>query len=264
MKTRTKIGLAMFVVLLVALTTTAVLGYFIYERTLSGLVTSRFEFIAKELKSRVEAGIDLGLPLGQLENIDELLRQEMTKDDSLVAISIISTGGRVLFDTRAERIGQSAPSALIQTPSKLDLTPERVYFGESTIEAPLFTSFGKMVGVLLVSYSGTFYDDKRLGVAGDLVTVIFVVLIVAAAIGITSVLTISRPLDTAVARLGAGLNGLRHKVGLALPGEPAPIPDLRHDSEIEQKLLQAIISLEQAEQLLSIRTAGPPPTKASS
>ena len=66
MHTQTKILAALLMVSIVALTTTATLGYFMYERTLSGLVTSRFVFVATELKRKVEAGLDLGLPLGEL------------------------------------------------------------------------------------------------------------------------------------------------------------------------------------------------------
>ncbi|MFO1113115.1 MAG: hypothetical protein U1E35_04345 [Rhodospirillales bacterium] len=42
MNTQTKILAALLMVSIIALTTTATLGYFIYERTLSGLVLSRF------------------------------------------------------------------------------------------------------------------------------------------------------------------------------------------------------------------------------
>jgi len=249
--TRMSIAAAMLLVLLVALTTTTVLGYLIYERTLSGLVTSRFEFIAKEFKSKLEAGIDLGLPLGQLENIDEYLHQEMTRDDSLVAISIVSTDGRVLFDTQSERVGKQTQDAWVQDLLQEDLTPDEVYFGESAIGLPLFTSFGKVVGVLQVSYSGAFYDDKRLGVGEELVLVVFIVLLAAGAIGIVGVLAISRPLASSLARLRAGLEALRHHVSLASPGE-VPLPaDLQHDSEIERDLLEAIISIERAEKLVN-------------
>lgn len=84
MHTQTKILAALLMVTIIALTTTATLGYFIYERTLSGLVTSRFEYIATELKRKVETGLDLGLPMGELENVNELLRQEILTDNALL------------------------------------------------------------------------------------------------------------------------------------------------------------------------------------
>lgn len=258
------IAFALFVVLLVALMTTAVLSYFVYDRTLSGLVNSRFEFIAKELKTKIEAGIDLGLPLGQLENIDELLRQEKDRDSSLVAISIINTDGSILFDTGVGRIGQSAPLAWAQYLSHTDLSSDEVHFGESEIGVPLFTSFGKLVGILLVSYSKTFYVDKRLGVVGELGTIILAVLSAAGVVGAVVVLVVSRPLDTAVARLRVGLDALRHRVGLALPDEPEPAADLAHDSEVERELLQAITSLERAEQQISADVASLAPVEARS
>jgi len=262
--TRMTIAVAMLVVLFVSLTTTTVLGYLIYDRTLSGLVTSRFEFIAKEFKSKLEAGIDLGLPLDQLENIDEFLHQEMMKDDSLVAISIVNTSGSILFDTHAERVGKPTRNAWVQSLLQGNLAPDQVYFDESAIGLPLFTSFGKVVGVLLVSYSGSFYDDKRLSVGKDLVLVISIVLLAAGAIGIVGVLVISRPLVTAVARLSAGLDALRRRVGLASPEEPAPPADPRHDSEIERELLEAINVLDRVEEIVSAPKAGWPPTEARS
>jgi hypothetical protein len=118
-----------------------------------------------------------------------------------------------------------------------------------------------MVGVLRVSYSGTYYDDKRLGVGRDLVLVMVVVLLVAAFIGIAGVITISQPMATAITRLSAGLDALRHRVGLASSRDPAPSADIRpsdirHDSEIERSLLQAITSLERAEHLATADAAG--------
>jgi len=262
--TRLTIAIALFVVLVVALTTTAVLGYFVYDRTLSGLVNSRFEFIAKELKSKIEGGIDLGLPLGQLENIDELLRQEKARDSSLVAISIINSKGNILFDTDVKRVGMAAPSVWAQELVHADLTPDTVYFGDTQIGMPLFTSFGKMVGILLVTYSKTFYEDKRLGVIWDSGVVISLVLIGAGLIGVLGVMLISRPLDTAVARLVAGLAALRDRIGLALPGEPEPAANFRPDTEIEHELLEAITSLERAERHIPSGAADRLPSEARS
>lgn len=260
--TRLTIAVAMFLVLIIALATTAVLGYFVYDRMLSGLVTSRFEFTAKELKNKIEAGIDLGLPLGQLENIDELLLQEKSGDSSLVAISIINSKGTILFDTAVERVGKAAPSVWAQSLRHAELQPDKVYFGESEIGLPLFTSFGKMVGILLVRYSKTFYDNKKFGVIWESGIVVSVVLLGAGVIGVIGIMLITRPLETAVTRLAAGLSALRHRIGLALPDEPEPGKNLRHDSEIERELLEAITSIEQAEQSFFAGDAKAAPTGA--
>lgn len=263
--TRMSIAAAMLVVLLVALATTTVLGYLVYERTLSGLVTSRFEYIAKEFKSKLEAGIDLGLPLGQLENIEEYLHQEMSRDESLVAISILNTDGRVLFDTQGERVGKQTADAWVRNLLQKRLAADEVYSDESAIALPLFTSFGKAVGVLQVSYSGAFYDDKRLNVGKALVWVTSVVLLAAGAIGIVGVLLISRPLVSSLERLKMGLDLLCHHVGLAPRGAPPPPAPAQHDSEIEHELRDAINSVERAEKLVCRGSAeGIPPTEATS
>ena len=115
MNTQTKIAGALLLVLIAALTTTATLGYFIYERTLAGLVSSRFEFIARELGGKIEAGLDLGLPLGELENMNELLRQQLLTDDALVGLTIKNAKGVVLFDTDPSRIGSKAPEPWLES-----------------------------------------------------------------------------------------------------------------------------------------------------
>lgn len=229
---------AILVVLLVALTSTMLLGYLIYERTLSGLVTSRFEFIAKELKVKVEAGIDLGLPLGQLENIDELLLQHMASDESVAGISIVHVAGTILFDTDRERIGEPYHSEWINQITHDSLELGKVHVGEFEIGLPLSTSYGKTVGVLLVRYSAEFYDNKRMTVAKHLLFSMFGVFVVAGALGIAGVLLIIRPLRRAVVQLAAGLGGLREHVASVAPDSGARLGDA-----VDGEIIQALLSL---------------------
>ena len=150
MSTQTKILAALLMVSMIALTTTATLGYFIYERTLSGLVTSRFEFIATELKRKVEAGLDLGLPLGELENVNDLLRQEILTDDALVRLSIENARGIILFDTDTSRIGTKSSLPWLDSSAQAGPESSDMLVREIQIGIPLVNSFGKVVGGLLV------------------------------------------------------------------------------------------------------------------
>jgi sensor histidine kinase regulating citrate/malate metabolism len=187
--TQMKIVAALLMVSIIALTTTATLAYFIYERTLSGLVLSRFEFIATELKRKVEAGLDLGLPLGELENVNDLLRQEISTDKALVRLSIENARGITVFDTDTSRIGTKSS---LNSPVQAEPKGSDVLVREPQIRVPLVNSFGKVVGGLLVEYSKDYYDSKRARTIRNVAEATLIVLLLSGFIGTCGVLVISR------------------------------------------------------------------------
>ncbi len=245
--TQTKILVAMLLVLVTALTTTATLTYFIYDRTLSAQVGSRFEFIAREMKRKIEAGLDLGLPLGQLDNVNELLRQELITDDALVSLAITSAKGVILFDTERGNVGTTQPGPWLDALAQPGADANRLLQEEGRLTIPLANSFGKVVGALQVSYSKAYYDRKREETMLDLAEVTLVVLLIGGCIGVAGVQFISRPLDHAVVRLEAALRTIL----LRIHGNAAPVEvEAEPETEIvgfERSLLVAVSAVERAE-----------------
>lgn len=195
MRTRTiiaKISAALIVVLVTAVTTTAVLAYFIYERTQSKIVNSRFSFIAMELKNQIEAGLDLGLPLGELENVKALLHQHLASDHALVSLSIINARGMVLFDTEEARVGKYAEVKwLKQGVHSSSETP--VFVNKTNILVPLSTNYGKFVGNLVLRISNRYYETKQDQIIATLASVTIVIIIACAIISVIGVVIISQP-----------------------------------------------------------------------
>lgn len=260
MNTQTKIAAALLLVLSTALTTTATLGYFVYERTLSTLVTSRFEFIARELKSKVEAGLDLGLPLGELENVDALLRQQRSTDDALAGLTVRNAKGVVLFDTDPARIGTLPDEPWLAAVTGAGVKPSGLYIRDSEVAVPLVNSFGKIVGGLRVAFSRSYYQEKRTGTMWDVAELTLIVLMAAGFVGLCGVLTISRPLEAAVVRLEASIRTMLLRMGM--PADDAAGEGMV-DAEIvafEVNVLTAVAALERAEAASS--PAIPPPRTA--
>jgi hypothetical protein len=202
-----KIAAALVVVLITAVATTAVLAYFIYERTLSSLVNSRFEFIAKELRAQVQAGLDLGLPLGELENIRTLLRQHMGSDHALVSLSIVSARGVTLFDTEDSRVGEQVVVDWLEPRGK-GVIEEPILLNRDQIGVPLRTNYGKTVGGILLTVSHAFYAEKRRLTAQKLMVATAIVLAFGGVIGVLGVLVISQPFDHAFSELEASIRAL--------------------------------------------------------
>lgn len=206
-----KIAAALVLVLITAVTTTAVLAYFIYERTLSNLVNSRFEFIAKELRGQVQAGLDLGLPLGELENIRTLLRQHLGSDHALVSLSIVSARGVTLFDTEDGRIGKRVAVDWLDPRGK-HVVEEPIVLNRDQIGLPLLTNYGKVVGGILLTVSHTYYAEKRLLTAQRLIVATAIVLVVGGIVGVLGVLVISQPFDHAISDFEADVRALLFRI----------------------------------------------------
>ena len=75
MKLSTKIGLALFLVLASALSMTTVLNYLRFDQTLHTLLAQRMTVILNETSQDVLAGIDLGLRLENMENLQSVLNR---------------------------------------------------------------------------------------------------------------------------------------------------------------------------------------------
>ena len=247
MNTQMKIAGALLLVLIAALSTTATLGYFIYERTLAGLVGSRFEFIARELGSKIEAGLDLGLPLGELENMNELLRQEILTDDALVGLTIKNAKGVILFDTDPLRIGTKAPEPWLESLGEAGSNSGSIRVSDSQLGLPLVNSFDKVVGGLLVTYSKDYYQNKRVATVREISEITLIALLLSGFVGLCGVLTISRPLDYAVMRLEASVRTILLRTGLAAAATPADGDLEAAIVTFERNVLDAVAALEHAE-----------------
>lgn len=246
MSIQTKIAAALLLVLVTALSTTATLGYFIYDHVLSNLVTSRFEFVARELKRKVEAGLDLGLALGELDNVNALLRQERSTDDALAGLTVRSAKGVVLFDTEPARIGSRPAEAWFEAVTATTAKPSDLYVGQAEVAVPLVNSFGKVVGGLRVAFSQSYYEEKRRATMADLGELTLIALSAAGFLGLCGVLAISRPLEAAVVRLQASIHNLLARMGMS--EEYGQSSDLDVEiAALESRVLAAAASLERAE-----------------
>jgi hypothetical protein len=262
MRTKAKVTAALLVVLVTALMTTAILAYFIYERTLSGLVTSRFEFVAKELKRKIEDGLDLGLPIGELENVNELLRQQISTDDALLDLTIQNAKGAVLFDTDSARIGITVDRRWLPDIEQSDQDSSRTYLTNSEIRVPLVNSFGKVVGGLVVTYSQAYYDKKRAQAIGSIVETTTIVLLVGSFIGLAGALVISSPVDREVVRLEASLRTILARVGARSDDHMSGARDLKSEvGRFEDKLLNAVTALEKVEAAVAASQSAPSGTR---
>lgn len=106
------------------------------SEVLSDTYQARFAFFANEVRDNVETGLDLGLALSELDNVQEIVEARAAKNESVLAIRVVDNGGSVVFRGGAgdaEIVGGSET--------------------QGQVREPIVNTFGKQVGRVELVYT---------------------------------------------------------------------------------------------------------------
>ncbi len=189
-----KLGFAYRIALVLALTLvagtvlTSVLSLHKYERTLADLLTSRFEFVANDLRARIETQMDLGLALVNLENINDELDSLLLNDEQILSIEIFDESGTVIFSTDPSFIGDLIAENWIfawQVNRNKSASWSMLENDAGVVGVGLQNNLNQNVGAIALRYSRYFLDQS---VAQQLERLTLIVGIVAIVVTLLSVL----------------------------------------------------------------------------
>ena len=100
-----RIAFLLALVLLGGTALTSVLGLNKFENVMATLLTSRFEFVANDLRNKIQTQMDFGLLLNNIENVNEQMEQLTLDDEQIISIEVFDETGSVLFSTDPSFIG---------------------------------------------------------------------------------------------------------------------------------------------------------------
>jgi hypothetical protein len=118
-----------------------------FDRTLAEVEESRLRFSLNELRTTLETGLDLGLPVTGLGNAQLALDRELSTDRDIVSVSVIDPAGTVVFNSG------SAPAsfAALSTIAHNDwLLREE---GSVTVGTKLTNNLGVASGAVVLRYA---------------------------------------------------------------------------------------------------------------
>ena len=218
-------ALAVIFVVTLALSAGVALIVANFDRTLQDVVDSRFEYIAKELKSDIEKGLDLGLALKEFSNAQQIIDQELARNEALEHVFIKNADGEVLFSAKKSgNLGQN------------DRHRE--------VNAALINTFGQKAGRVSVIYatSGALNAVKEILLHLSLIASLMAV--GAAFIAALACIVIMRRIPQSLLRARRALD---NKV---------PLPDV--DNQIEQASTEVVaVSKATLDELGAILVEGP-------
>lgn len=162
MKLSTKIGLALFLVLASALSMTTVLNYLRFDQTLHTLLAQRMTVILNETSQDVLAGIDLGLRLENMENLQSVLNRRLDMANDIRNVAVLDCNGTPISNATwspdSPPNDQALSGAAISQQTRdhwIDFTP-----GIATAGQVLRDSLGQCAGLVVITANSQASEAK--------------------------------------------------------------------------------------------------------
>jgi hypothetical protein len=143
-----RLALMVAAVTVAVLALVAMVGVGVIERAHRDLIDSRLEFVLTTLDGTIEASLDLGLPLGELREIEDLLERTLSAEPGIEAIEVFDATGVSRFGTDRGAANEPIPRAWVTAirDNRSDPIWRAVDRGGLTIGAPILTDFGAVAG----------------------------------------------------------------------------------------------------------------------
>ena len=106
-----KLAITVFGVLFFSISMCSLLNYVNFEKNYREIVDSRFNALLENLRGRVEYGLNLGLSLDAMKNVESLIIDAQAADSDIAFIRVFDNQGHVLFSTSDEAQYEQAMSS---------------------------------------------------------------------------------------------------------------------------------------------------------
>ncbi|MEE4377369.1 MAG: hypothetical protein V2J55_07635 [Candidatus Competibacteraceae bacterium] len=235
-----------------ALALTVMLNYVKFERTFSRLLESRFAFVVLDLRTVIQTGLDLGLELSAMSNIQTVLERAAERDDQILSIAVYDEQNNLAF--KHSELGSSEQTvppdwlAASQGNEALDS-----YVGDpdvGIVGMALINNFGYRVGSIVLRYDDSFYTLALQHTLLELIHTAVAILGITALVAIIWVWLLFHGINRSLLRMQAAISELLNNPGT---GDFQPA----HNSELEmcyvdteKKSLEALNQLAAAQKVL--------------
>ena len=158
----TRIAAVLAVILSIGLGITGLLSVQMFGRTLGEFLSTRFEFVVRDVKQRIETQMDLGLELSDIENIPEIMGTYLRDDPQIYTIEVFDQIGTVLYSTDTSFEGDLVTEEWIQAWRETgdDGVWTQFQRDAGVVGVTLRNSFDQDVGSLALRYSRDFLDES--------------------------------------------------------------------------------------------------------
>ncbi|MBX9977686.1 MAG: hypothetical protein K2X98_05525 [Alphaproteobacteria bacterium] len=137
-----------------------------YDSALSHSVSSRFFVIADDLLHTVSNSLNLGLNLDELQSTQAIIQNIKNKDPTILCVGVFeltsSHAGKIVYNTRHERIGGNIPTSWVDLIQHSE--GKKFWFldeeDEGIVGVTLYNNFHQPIGGIVVRYDQRHIDNK--------------------------------------------------------------------------------------------------------
>ena len=154
---------AAVVTLIVGLTLALIgmLNFFRFEQTLRATTEARLGFVAKDLRANIQTGLDLGLDLSSMSNVQNIIEREAATDPGILGIDVFDDQAEILFSTQESALEQQIPAAWRAAIGSDDDAVWQASGREQMVVGTRLTSnFGSDVGGVALRYSRASFEEQ--------------------------------------------------------------------------------------------------------
>lgn len=231
MKLSTKIGLALFLVFASALSLTSALNYLRFDQTLQTLLAQRMTVILNETSQDILSGIDLGLRLENMENLQSILNRRLGMSDTIRNVAVLDCDGTTISNAARspdEQLGTVAATSQQAVDQWINFAP-----GSATAGQVLRDSLGQCAGQIIITASSAASDAKLANAFSEMWK--------SAAIGMGMIVPILVLLFILMRRRHRVFEELHEDLGRAVAGKSPNIHP--HDGDVLTKSEAELIAL---------------------
>lgn len=148
-----KIIVMLQIVFAFALTLTAFLNYYKFEKTITNIVSSRFNVVVNGLQGDLEGALNLGFSLNELRDLQQLIEREKSRDSLITSIDVVGEDGQILASTTSSLVGTSQPEDWTKIMLRSDQRAWRSALDEELVAGiTLRNSYGRIAGGVTLRY----------------------------------------------------------------------------------------------------------------
>ncbi|MEZ5584347.1 MAG: hypothetical protein R3F37_17775 [Candidatus Competibacteraceae bacterium] len=237
-----------------ALALTVMLNYVKFERTFSRLLESRFAFVVLDLRTVIQTGLDLGLELSAMSNVQTILARVAERDDQILAIAVFDDRGHLTFNHG----DLSLPGTTLPTDWLADTKQHETldnYVGNpelGIVGMALVNNFGHRVGSVVLRYDDSFYGLALRHTLLELIHTAVAILLITALVAVTWVWLLFHGINRSLARVQAAIGQLLNNGGYA-DFQPTGNFELEQCYvDTEKKSIEALHKLAAAQKVLAL------------
>jgi hypothetical protein len=185
---------------------TVMLNYLKFERTFLDVTESRLGFIAADLRTRIQTGLDLGLDLAAMTNVQPIIDAEAGMDPQILAIVVYDEGGRILFSSGADPAGETIPGGWASALEPVEAWTWRADDPEAIVVGSRLTNnFGAYTGGVALRYSRAFLEEVTTSAFDLLVRLAVIIFVVTAVLAALAMLVLLRDTTSSFRRMRQAL-----------------------------------------------------------